>query len=316
MIKLFKKGLEFIKSGQGFWLAILLPFFFKGETNHRILQLKLELVLKNKIKKIVKNFETIEIPEQINERKQPIDENTIWFMWLQGIENAPDLVKNNFFYLQNHFGTRVKLITSENIESYLNVPKIINKKWKNKIISNTHFSDIIRVQLLVTYGGIWIDSTVFAKEKFIKFVDTKYFIIPRTFAPGSDGKTIPISSWFIKSERDNYFLKTVQAKLVCYWTNKNNLVTYFLLHYLLVLTSEEMDDYFEKTFPIDNTLPHYLMLHMRKQKISKEKMEFLIKQFSLMKFTNKTVSSLESDNYETLNSILSVKGADSTKYEL
>ena len=37
------------------------------------------------------------LPTNINSAIQNIDNNSIWFMWLQGIEEAPELVKNNFF---------------------------------------------------------------------------------------------------------------------------------------------------------------------------------------------------------------------------
>ena len=43
MNKLYQKGREFLSTGQGLLLLMLLPFFLKGETNHRILQLKLDL---------------------------------------------------------------------------------------------------------------------------------------------------------------------------------------------------------------------------------------------------------------------------------
>lgn len=302
-----KKGLDFLKTGQGFLLFMLAPFFFKGETNHRILQLKLELALKNKIKKMVDSSADTILPTNINSAIQNIDNNSIWFMWLQGIEEAPELVKNNFFYLKKNFGDRVQLITATNIEKYINVPEFVYLKWKNNIISNTHFSDIIRIQLLVTYGGIWIDSTVITTEKFINFIDDQTFVIPRTFPPGSNGKVIPVSSWFIKADKNNEYLVKVQYKLMSYWIKENHLITYFLLHYILVITSEEMNNYLGKTFPVDNTLPHYLMLKMREEKLSVNEIEYLIDQFEINKFTNKTVSTLEDENYVTLNRVVRTK---------
>lgn len=308
MSKLYQKGREFLSTGQGLLLLMLLPFFFKGETNHRILQLKLELSLKKKIEHIMNSVANVVIPTNINEQVQNLDESSIWFMWLQGIDDAPEISKNNFFYLKKHFGNRVKLVTAENINTYLNIPDVIYTKWKKNDISNTHFSDIVRVQLLVTYGGLWIDSTVFAQESFIKSIDSRTFVIPRTFPPGSNGKSIPVSSWFIKAEKNNMFLEEVQRKLIQYWTEQNRLITYFLLHYILIITSEQMDNYLEKSYPLDNTLPHYLMLQMRKRKIPEKDMQYFLNQFKLSKFTNKTVSELESENYTTLNNVIKNKG--------
>ncbi|MBZ5986781.1 capsular polysaccharide synthesis protein [Leuconostoc gelidum] len=310
MSKLYKKGREFLSTGQGLLLLVLLPFFFKGETNHRILQLKLELSLKKKIKKIIKSSSDITFSTEVNKKIQNFDESSIWFMWLQGVDTAPELVKNNFFYLKKCFGNRVKLVTEENINTYLNIPDVIYKKWKQHVISNTHFSDIVRVQLLVTYGGLWIDSTVLVQESFITSIDSKSFVIPRTFPPGSNGKVISVSSWLIKSEKNNKFLREVQNKLIYYWTRENYLINYFLLHYILIITSEQMDNYLEKTYPVDNTLPHYLMLQMRERKISKKDMQIFLNQFGLIKLTNKSISELEKNNYKTLNSVVRTKGSN------
>ncbi len=304
MYKLYKKGLDFISAGQGFMLLILLPFFLKGDTNHRILQSKLELSLKQKIKRMLKHSSEMNIDSVVNQKIQNLDDKCIWFMWLQGIEEAPELVQNNYFYLKRKFGERVKIITTANIDSYLNMPKVIFEKWQNNFISDTHFSDIVRIQLLVTYGGIWIDSTAFAQENIMTLVEDKDFVIPRTFPPGANGKTITVSSWFIKAKRDNAFLKEVQKKLIYYWTRKNVLVTYFLLHYILIITSEEMNNYLDQSYPIDNTLPHYLMLQMRKKEMSKDDIKYLMNQFTIMKFTNKHISDIEINNYKILNSLL------------
>ncbi len=47
----------------------------------------------------------------------------------------------------------------------MNIPNSIVSKWKSNVISDTHFSDIIRTELLIKYGGTWIDSTVYVNNK-------------------------------------------------------------------------------------------------------------------------------------------------------
>jgi hypothetical protein len=34
------------------------------------------------------------------------------------------------------------------------------EKYQKKIIDNTHFSDLLRLELLIKYGGTWIDASV------------------------------------------------------------------------------------------------------------------------------------------------------------
>lgn len=41
-------------------------------------------------------------------------------------------------------------------------PKYIEEKWKRGVITHTHMTDLLRLELLIRYGGTWIDATVFA----------------------------------------------------------------------------------------------------------------------------------------------------------
>ncbi len=50
------------------------------------------------------------------------------------------------------------LITADNYTDYVEMDSIIVEKWKKGIINNTKFSNSLRLELLVKYGGIWIDN--------------------------------------------------------------------------------------------------------------------------------------------------------------
>ena len=104
------------------------------------------------------------------EREHP---KVIWWCWLQGIENAPSIVKACFNSLMREFkgssvqevqgasdGYDIKVIDSENWKEYVNLPEHIIKKWEKKQIPPALFSDLLRLELLIKYGGTWIDSTV------------------------------------------------------------------------------------------------------------------------------------------------------------
>ncbi len=79
----------------------------------------------------------------------------IWSCWLQGVEKMPPLVKTCYFSLSEKFKDRTHiLITEDNRESYLTLDKIFIRKWREGIISDTAFSNLIRLDLLENYGGI------------------------------------------------------------------------------------------------------------------------------------------------------------------
>lgn len=92
---------------------------------------------------------------------------TIWVCWFQGEENMPELVRMCYKNLQNKIaGSEINLtlLTYQNIDQYVEIPNYIKEKYHNGIISNAHYSDILRVKLLRKYGGCWMDATIFATD--------------------------------------------------------------------------------------------------------------------------------------------------------
>ena len=90
------------------------------------------------------------------------DDCPIFVCWLQGEEAMPPVVKACFAsikrFAQNH---PVVLITSENFSQYVTIPDHILRKVSEGKITLTHFSDIIRVNLLAKYNAIWLDATIY-----------------------------------------------------------------------------------------------------------------------------------------------------------
>lgn len=84
----------------------------------------------------------------------------IYFFWYQGWNNTP-IIKNNYNTLKRFCGKRVIFISSENVEEFIHLPKIIYEKLECGMISYTHFADIVRMTLIAERGGIWIDATTF-----------------------------------------------------------------------------------------------------------------------------------------------------------
>ncbi len=85
----------------------------------------------------------------------------IWWCWLQGLDDAPQIVKACFNSLKQLTGYSLKVIDNSNWREYLELPGYIVKKWEKKQIPPALFSDLLRLELLIMYGGTWIDSTVF-----------------------------------------------------------------------------------------------------------------------------------------------------------
>ena len=83
----------------------------------------------------------------------------------------PELVKMCFKRLKDTLPadiTELHLITFDNYKDYVTFPAHIEQKFKEKKITMTTLSDILRFCLLSEYGGFWIDATVFFTGEFPK----------------------------------------------------------------------------------------------------------------------------------------------------
>lgn len=295
--KIFDSLASYMRAGKLPLMICLLPFFINNKQGMELFRERLDLSIQGTLKRKYYN-RLVDTNYQSPMLKKISSDQNIWFMWLQGIENAPKLCQTNFLYLQNEFGDAVHLLTAKNIFSYVDIPNFIKDKWSRGIISNTHFSDIIRVQLLSTYGGTWIDATTFVNSSFLKQLDD--FCLPQTFKPGRNGHAIPVSSWFMNSPKDNTYIKRVRDLLFSYWKTNNRLIDYFLLHHFLIIVSEEMDHYLDNIYPLDNSMPHYPMLLMKQKVLSENDFNLFLTTYKVMKFTYKVENEIEDTNYNNL----------------
>lgn len=117
------------------------------------------------------------------ETAEASDKQNIWICWLQGEENAPQLVKNCIDSVRRHAnGHDVVIITRDNYDKYVNIPSYILDKYDRGVISHAHFSDIMRISLIYEHGGIWIDATVFCSKDLPNDIFEKnIFLLQKSF---------------------------------------------------------------------------------------------------------------------------------------
>ena len=232
--------------------------------NLELLRCGIELKLYKKIRKKYLSVLSHFVAPISNESENITSCNKIWVCWMQGIENAPVLVQKCYHSLQENLHDReIVLITSENISEYTDFPPYIIEKYKKGIITHTHFSDLLRVELLCRYGGTWIDSTVFCSGDNIPsyMLDSDFFLF-QNLKPGSDGSTINISSWFITAQANHKFMLAVRELLWAYWKKNDKLIDYFLLHHFIMMVAEYYSEDWEKIIPYSNSIPHILLLRL------------------------------------------------------
>ena len=166
--------------------------------------------------------------------KQSAPTRIIWMCWLQGLDNAPEIVKKCVASVkQNMPNYEVRVLTAENLFEYVTLPEHIVKKYKNGTISFTHFSDILRTALLVQHGGIWLDATVLLTDS----IPSQMTDAPLFFLQKSILSTTPHagSSWLLVAQKGNPVLQRVLDLLAAYWERENKLRDYYLFHLFLYL---------------------------------------------------------------------------------
>jgi hypothetical protein len=141
----------------------------------------------------------------------------IWFLWLQGLTKAPLVVhKCHDSWLKHNPGWQLIFLDTNNLSDHIDL--------KQGDITDQSFSDILRINLLAKYGGVWVDATCYCTkpldEWLPEYMGTGFFAFNR---PGPDRM---ISSWFIASNKYNYMTTAYKNKVNAYW-DENPRISFF-----------------------------------------------------------------------------------------
>lgn len=273
----------------------------KIQNDMKILQTRIEDYLK--LKEEYNSFVN-ELPykDELVENKEK--NNKIWICWLQGVDYAPELVrkcvKNNINKIK---GYEKIILTEDNFKDYVEINPVIMKKWRAGIISNTAFSNILRLEILIKYGGIWMDSTVlFTGKEFPEYV-TEYPLFLFSSWKWITGDIRPVSTWFISAQKGHPLLKAVLECLYKYWTDKDELVTYFVFHMFFAMVMERYPIMFSQIPRISNVPPHMMQFELQ-NKYSKQRFSELITMSSIHKLTYKLDERVYDDEENIYNFLL------------
>ncbi len=185
----------------------------------------------------------------------------VWVLWLQGRSSAPEVVKKCINSHEKCLKDRnVHILTEENYRECVSFPPWIQEKIDAGIITRTHMSDLLRLELLTKYGGTWIDATVFLSDRPADYMLESQLFLFQTLKPGLDGHTTAISSWFMTSQADSRILMLAREMLYEYWKNNNSLIDYFLIHYFIQIAIEQYPEEWGRVVPASNEPPHMLLL--------------------------------------------------------
>ncbi|MCQ2123213.1 MAG: capsular polysaccharide synthesis protein [Fibrobacter sp.] len=243
------------------WIIISLGFRRKS------LEISRLAINNRRLEKIRRKFKKYAIDFSLNfaqQKHENIKSNKVWILWLQGIDKAPALVKKCFSSMQKNLHNReVVLLTEENYRDFVSFPQYIQEKINSGIITKTHFSDLLRLELLERYGGTWIDATVYCSgNDYPEHLFDSDLFVYQCLKPGLDGECYSISSWFMTAATNNPIICLTKHLLYEYWKKNNHMIDYFLIHDFFEIALETYPEEWKKVIPFCNSVPHMLLLRL------------------------------------------------------
>lgn len=175
---------------------------------------------------------------------------TIWQFWDNPAgRTTPEIVKASLGSVEKFKGNFAhKVLDNATMSAYSDLPGYVMDKFKKGQIDYTHFSDLLRLNLLKNHGGIWLDATGYMTDTVPGYIlDEDFFVLltgKLTHFPYSF-----IQSCFIRAKKGSFLCDAWYQLCVEYWKKEIKKLDYFQLHLMfkaLVENERTAKDLFEQ----------------------------------------------------------------------
>ena len=196
-------------------------------------------------KSICKRYDNIigKYKNKLPETDLKINNKIIWVFCWQGIENAPNIVKdcvNSLKFLNKDY--KLIIISKHNINEYIEIEEYIVKKFNEGKIGLAHFSDVIRVNLLAKYGGIWSDSTIFVTNEFdYKILEYSLYSIKSYKDDTQNVSQYRWTTYFLCAKPNNELICFLKDLFNEYYKDNDFVIDYFMMDYFIDIAYNEID---------------------------------------------------------------------------
>jgi hypothetical protein len=129
-----------------------------------------------------------------NEQDQPEVPKKIWFLWLQGLDGSPAVVRQcRNSWLRMNPTWEFHLLSRDNLGDYTDIDV-----GALDHIGMSQVADLVRLDLLQKYGGVWADATCFCIRELDSWLPE--YTQSGFFAFEKPGRDRAIASWFLAEE--------------------------------------------------------------------------------------------------------------------
>ncbi|MCH5225147.1 MAG: hypothetical protein J1D77_04070 [Muribaculaceae bacterium] len=209
-------------------------------------------------------------------------------IWLQGLDKSPQIVKTCIDSMKEFFGEKLIVLDSSSIPHYVDIPEFIVEKKNQGKISNAHFSDFLRIELLFKYGGYWFDATDFLLSTPPEEISRQDFFM---YIPFPILEKPPfVENYFIRAKAGNPLLGMWRDLVMEYWRLEDKAYGYFLvqsLFKLLVTYNGEAKRLFSQMAKINRDVTLKLWNHIGNDEFDPEKVDRLKKEAFFQKCSYK-----------------------------
>jgi len=137
----------------------------------------------------------------------------IWFLWFQGLDSAPYVVKRCYeSWLSKNEGWEVVPLSYENISAWLDFD-VNSGRFLH--ISRNHLANIVRLALLSQYGGVWADATCLCVRSLDSWLSD---CLPSGFfAFEHPARDRMVENWFLAASPGNVLVSRWNEEQIRYW---------------------------------------------------------------------------------------------------
>ena len=203
-------------------------------------------------------------------------DKVIWQYWGQGIAEGslPEVVKLCFASVDRYRGEyQVIRLSDDTIGEYLDVPEFVWEKLRgNDAFTRTFFSDLLRLMLLHTYGGVWLDATVLLSGELPReYLEMDFFAFQRDDAERDKalwrstyysyygwgrGYRVRLLNSILFAKKGSRIIDAMLDLLLYYWEHEEDILDYFFFQILFYELVQEGPLRAENCPIISDCLPH------------------------------------------------------------
>lgn len=164
----------------------------------------------------------------------------IWLMWWTGESDAPEIVKQCVKSVRKNAGQHpVHFLTKDNIADYLDIPQFIEDKMRCRKMNLANFSDWVRFKLLETYGGLWLDVTIYCSSKIPDEVfQSPIYTGKLPLKKGDWVSDYQWTSFFFAGHRGNILFSFFTKCFELFWMRHDVAIDYLFVDYVIYLASK------------------------------------------------------------------------------